>query len=580
MFLGLGLRFGGSGVAGAGGGGGGGGYSLDSNLPTPTLSLAVGKTTYPPQFSASFTGGFYAGDQIEFWSAASYAALATAMASTGTLLDDDDDNGLVDATLSGIASGLTYAAVRLRLPSNSTYGPTSNIILHGDATAPTLTSSTSTNVDELQTVLYTATFSELVNTPTLTGTDASLLAVSGSSPATSYSIVLASGGQLDYETQTSYSFSIAATDLADNALGATAIAVTINNLDDVPDVFTFNGVLNPTASTTQTSNTITVAGTTGGLTLPGTFAGPGEYNKNSTGWVTTSPFTFTVNDTFQVRHTSSSDGSGVSTVIDLNGRSGTFTSVTPTVPATANRVLQLEAADSANLFQLITGATAATANNDPIGTWKDKNGNGFDLAAPANDGTRPTLQGVGTYPAIRFDRVSSQYLFRAASLGLYSGGACTIMFSVKMDTTPAVRQAFCSEGLSSASNPAYEILRLNVDNNDVASFVKDNAGNVVVNGTNLYDEGVQNATDVVIIIVDTGTALTVYIDGVAGTASNYTRATSTGWDRFSLGALLRTTAEDFLDGDVYGALFYNAALNSSDITSLNSYGASLHGRVI
>lgn len=252
--------------------------------------------------------------------------------------------------------------------------------------------------------------------------------------------------------------------------------------------------------------------------------------------------------------------------------------VTPVVPATGNRILQLEAADSANLFQTITGTTAATANNDPVGTWKDKNGNGFDLAAPANDGTRPTLQGVGTYPAIRFDRVSSQYLFRAASLGLYSGGACTIMFSVKMDTTPAVKQAFCSEGVSSASNPAYEILRLNADNNDVGAFIKDNAGNAVVNGTNLYDEGVQNATDVVIIIKDTGSALTVYIDGVAGTTSNYTRGTSTGWDRFALGAFLRTTAEDFLDGDVYGAIFYNAALGSSDITLLDAYGKYLQGR--
>ena len=578
MYLGLGLRFGGSGVAGASGGGGG--YSLDSNLPTPTLSLAVGKTTYPPQFSASFTGGFYAGDQIEFWSAASYAALATAMASTGTLLDDDDDNGLVDATLSGIASGLTYAACRLRVPSSSTYGPTSNIVLHGDATAPTLTSSTSTNVDELQTVLYTATFDELVNTPTLSGTDASLLAVSGSSPATSYNIVLASGGQLDYESKTSYSFSIAATDLAVNALGATAITVAINNLTDVPAAFTFTDVANPTPSTTQTSNTITVSGTTGGLTLPGTFSGSGEYQKNGGSWVTTSPFTFTNGDTFAVRHTSSSDGSAVTSTLALNGTSDTFTSVTPSVPAIGDLIAQFEAADSASLFQLITAATAATANNDPIGTWKEKNGNGFDLTAPANNSTRPTLQGVGSYPAIRFDRVSSQYLYRAASLGLYAASGCTMMFSVKMDTTPGVKQCFASEGLSSASNPAYEILRLNNDNNDLGAFVKDNAGTIVVNSPTLADEAIQNATDVVIILTDTGSSLTVYVDGIAYTSFSYTRGTSTGWNRFALGAFLRTTAEDFLDGDVYGALFYDAVLSSTDIASLNSYGASLQGRVI
>lgn len=291
------------------------------------------------------------------------------------------------------------------------------------------------------------------------------------------------------------------------------------------------------------------------------------------GTMTITGFTTPVGSTFYVRVRFWDGATGYSSW------SNTLTDfVTPVVPATANRILQLEASDSANLFQLITAATAASADNDPVGTWRDKNGNGFDLAAPANDTTRPLLQTVNGKRVVRFDRVSSQYLFRAASLGLYSGGACTIMFAVRMDTTPAVKQCFCAEGLSSASNPTYQILRLNADNNDVGAFIKDNAGNAVVNGALLYDEGVQNATDVVIIITDTGSALTVYIDGVAGTPTNYTRGASTGWNRFALGALLRTTAEDFLDGDVYGALFYNAVLGSSDIVALDAYGKYLQGR--
>ncbi len=581
MYLGLGLRFGGSGVAGEGGGGGGGGYSLDSNLPTPTLSLAVGKTTYPPQFSASFTGGFYAGDQIEFWSAASYAALATAMASTGTLLDDDDDNGLVDATLSGIASGLTYAAVRLRLPSNSTYGPTSNIILHGDASAPTLTSSTSTNVDELQTVLYTATFSELVNTPTLTGTDASLLAVSGSSPATSYTIVLATGLQLDYETKTSYSFSIAATDLAANALGATAITVAINNLTDVPTAFTFTDNNTPTASTLYTSNTITVAGTTAALVCPGTFSGSGEYQKNGGAWVTTSPFTFVLGDTFAVRHTSSSDGSAVNSTLSLNGTSDTFTTQIPSLPAT--RSFQFDADDLTTLFQEIAGSTAVSSSGQTVGKWNDKSGNSRHIAAVADDTTRPLYDLTSGVHSVVGDGTNDM-LFGTSIPAMWQAGAWTLVLAIKAN--PAVTAVLVSEGDTASNNTIASYARANGTTASTAgySYIRDNTGAVnltdptVVLKTGAFDNNYR-----VFIISDDGTGLTTWLDGVktAKITTGYNRGGgSTTLNRFSMFARLRNTIDAWFAAQVQHASGFNRAFSDAEAAQATTYAALKQGRTL
>ena len=577
MYLGLGLRL------GSGSSGGAGGYSLNTGLQTPTLSLATGKTTYPPQFSASFTGGFYVGDQIEFWSASSYAALVTAMASTGTLLDDDDDNGLVNASLSGIASGLTYAAVRLRVPSMSAYGPTSNIVLHGDATAPTLTSSTSTNVDELQTVLYTATFDELVNTPTLSGTDSALLAVSGSSPATSYSIVLASGAQLDYETKTSYSFSIAATDLAGNALGATAITVTINNLTDVPAAFSFTDNNAPTASTLYTSNTITVSGTTGGLTLPGTFSGSGEYQKNGGAWSTTTPFTFTNGDTFAVRHTSSSDGSAVNSTLNLNGTSDTFTTQIPTLPAT--RVFQFDADDLTTMFKEIAGTTAVTTSGDTVGKWNDKSGNGRHVTAPADTAVRPLYDLTSGVHSVVGAAVNSTVLIGTNPSGMWQAGAWTLVFAVKANA--GTGQAVMADGSSSSNNPLAAYAR---SNGSTASTMSNSFRDSATGTINLTDPTVAVKTTVfdnnyrVIVLIDVGSGFTVWYDGVkqSKVTSGYNRGggSITGLDRMSLFARVRPTIDSYFTGQIQHISGFARALSDAEAAQATTYAALKQGRTL
>jgi hypothetical protein len=97
--------------------------------------------------------------------------------------------------------------------------------------------------------------------------------------------------------------------------------------DVTPDAFTFTDVTSAPLSTTETSNTITIAGLGSGVSVAVTVTG-GTYSKNGGSYVS-SAGTAQNGDTFAVRHTSSSSNStATNTVLTVGGVSDTFTSTT------------------------------------------------------------------------------------------------------------------------------------------------------------------------------------------------------------------------------------------------------------
>jgi hypothetical protein len=97
--------------------------------------------------------------------------------------------------------------------------------------------------------------------------------------------------------------------------------------DTTPDAFTFTDVTSAPLSTTETSNTITIAGLGSGVSVAVTVTG-GTYSKNGGSYVS-SAGTAQNGDTFAVRHTSSSSNStATNTVLTVGGVSDTFTSTT------------------------------------------------------------------------------------------------------------------------------------------------------------------------------------------------------------------------------------------------------------
>jgi len=95
--------------------------------------------------------------------------------------------------------------------------------------------------------------------------------------------------------------------------------------DTTPNAFTFTDQTSVPISSVRTSNTITITGidAASAISISG-----GEYSKNGGSW-TTSAGTVVVNDTVQVRHTSSASyGTATNTTLTVGGVSDTFTSTT------------------------------------------------------------------------------------------------------------------------------------------------------------------------------------------------------------------------------------------------------------
>jgi len=80
-------------------------------------------------------------------------------------------------------------------------------------------------------------------------------------------------------------------------------------------------------------------------------------------------------------------------------------------PADINDLkLWLDANDASTLFQDTSKTTSASANNDPIGCWADKSGNGFDHDQSAS-ASRPILDtSQMSLNSIKFVRANSNWL--------------------------------------------------------------------------------------------------------------------------------------------------------------------------
>lgn len=238
-------------------------------------------------------------------------------------------------------------------------------------------------------------------------------------------------------------------------------------------------------------------------------------------------------------------------------------------------VLTLDASDLTTLYTDVAGTTNVTADGDPVGMWKDKNGNGFDLTALGDDGTRPTYHTSGGLHWVSFD--GNDVLRRTANLGLYSGGAMTIGVAVKETTNQ--QSSIAGEGLSSDSNPYYDPLRHSAASPTNAFITsRANGGTFELNGQNYYTNGFTTNTDLTLIVTDSGSSITGYLDGATGTTTGYSRSTHANADRFWLGARIRASTDSYFIGNVYFLRAYGRVLNSTEIANDNTCLKATQGR--
>jgi hypothetical protein len=99
---------------------------------------------------------------------------------------------------------------------------------------------------------------------------------------------------------------------------------------------------------------------------------------------------------------------------------------------------------------------------------------------------------------------------------------------------------------------------------------------------NILKSGAFDGADHVIGMVDNGSSVTGYVDGVAGSAAAYTRGANTMTPNlFTLGARMPTgVAGNWMAHRLYGGVCVNRVLTAPEIANLTTYLGTLQGRVI
>jgi len=249
----------------------------------------------------------------------------------------------------------------------------------------------------------------------------------------------------------------------------------------------------------------------------------------------------------------------------------------PFTPASLSPAWWQEARNFATFFQSNAGSGAAPASNgDVIGWIPDLSGNSVTLTSAANDATRPTLAGVGVKPSITCTAANSTVVFNSTGLNSYNAGASSWFFAVKSNSN-AVNSAVAGEGNSGNTNVIYTLVFANSSTaSTLSGQVRNSTAGVILAPSTALQTGVFNGSDHVVGVVDDGTTVTPYLDGVAGTPFTYTARTGTlTTNRFAICANWRSAILGPWNGAIYGGVIVNRVLNSTEIGNLSTYLAGL-----
>ena len=197
-------------------------------------------------------------------------------------------------------------------------------------------------------------------------------------------------------------------------------------VDSTPNAFSFTPVLNASLNSTNTSNTITIAGLGDGdtatVSLSGT-AGSKQYSKNG-GSYTSSSGTAQNGDTFAVRGTASgSYSSTVTVILTVGGVSGTYSISTQGVPAdTTPDAFNFTDQSNLNLNTLIYSNTVTISGINQTVSVSATNGAQFSI----NGGSYVTSGSISNGQSLRIRLTSSGSYNTTTSTTVTVGGTSDI----------------------------------------------------------------------------------------------------------------------------------------------------------
>jgi len=229
--------------------------------------------------------------------------------------------------------------------------------------------------------------------------------------------------------------------------------------------------------------------------------------------------------------------------------------------------------DISGLLRWYDATDVATVLNKGglVDTWQDKSVNAAHLANTL--AARPTYNGSDM---ISFDGVAT-YLFNALP-ALYAAGAMSL-FIVMKSAGPAVGTALVCEGSSTAANPVYQLPRVRPSAIDDGTYVqfRNDAGTVMLGGTNGLGCNIFDDVKEILTITDSGSLVTGYINGVAGTTpQSYIRSGTNTMNRFAVGVAVRNTITGFIAAEVNEIIAYNSVLSDTNRNLIVAYLQAKH----
>lgn len=217
---------------------------------------------------------------------------------------------------------------------------------------------------------------------------------------------------------------------------------------------------------------------------------------------------------------------------------------------------------------------AGTQISDGTGiyTVMDKSGNGNTLTQ-ATSGNRPAWNKAGYAD---FVSASSRYLFRTDDMGISPGGELSPEWSIFVwlaAPTIGTSQYCCSFGQNVDTDPAIALSSNPTTASTLSMFIRDDSGvNSHALTVALQTNSFVSAGQMVGVTVggpETGARVQPWLNTTRGTVaalSNYSGVHTL--NRFTLGALVRSTVTNYLNAAMYQALVINRALRQDEVTAL------------
>ena len=209
--------------------------------------------------------------------------------------------------------------------------------------------------------------------------------------------------------------------------------------------------------------------------------------------------------------------------------------------------LWLDASDASTLFTDSAGTTAATADGDPVGCWKDKSGNARN--ATQSDGLKKTAlksKIQNNLNSIRFDNSDEMY-FSYITQSL----PCYVYIVVReQNTTNSYKNLL---GRTSDSAPGLYIGTSSLDREPAVYW----------NGDIRYGSSLTQATHLIRYRLSSG-SLGFIVDGGAEVSLSHSQTVLTYWKGVS-------ASVHPLNADLCELLLWNASISNSNNTSITNY---------